>query len=261
MSANTLPSLQTDSAPPTSRPRDSLPGFFQCDTDTTSRSHIYLSGIQGWYRIDITDLSYCGKTAWKYLYLQVLYNMYNKCNRCLTSKHHIDKSDIWRQSHETRKGSHKLCFNCCSNLSKSLMLARLAVMPGRGFPGGLLPHAEWCSIIALCPPPAAAAAAQRRMGAVYTKTVALQSALPRSTLIVLLQCISQHEDCTQNQYSGLWWEYLQSIGTYSNVCRLVPNSRRQPQILILTPCIGALSECWTYSPSWSMAWARVTRLL
>ena len=81
----------------------------------------------------------------------------------------------------------------------------------------------------------AAAAAQRRMGAVYTKTVALQSALPRSTLIVLLQCISQHEDCTQNQYSGLWWEHLQSIGTYSNVCGVVPNSRRQlVGILILT---------------------------
>ena len=143
-------------------------------------------------------------------------------------------SDI-RQSHETSKGSHKLCFNCCSNLSGSLMLARLAVMPCRGcFPGCLLPHAEWCSIIALCPPPAAAAA-QRRMGAVYTKTVALQSALPRSTLIVLLQCISQHEDCTQNQYSGHWWEHFQSIGTYSNVCRVVPNSRRQlVGILILT---------------------------
>ena len=117
---------------------------------------------------------------------------------------------------------------------------RLAVMPGRGcFPGCLLPHAEWCSIIALCPPPAAAA--QRRMGAVYTKTVALQSALPRSTLIVLLQCISQHEDCTQNQYSGHWWEHLQSIGTYSNVCRVVPNSRRQlVGILTYDSLVGAL---------------------
>ena len=68
-------------------------------------------------------------------------------------------------------------------------------------------------------------AAQRRIGAVYTKTVSLQSALPRSTGIVLLQCISQHEDCTQNQYSGHWWEHLKSIGTYSNVCiRVVPHS-------------------------------------
>ena len=60
-------------------------------------------------------------------------------------------------------------------------------------------------------------AAQRRIGAVYTKTVSLQSALPRSTVIVLLQCISQHEDCTQNQYSGHWWEHLQSIGLFKCV--------------------------------------------
>ena len=87
---------------------------------TQTRSHNLTSICQEYKgdRLDISDLSYCGKTAW----------------RSWTSRH-IILTNLTED-----KGSHKLCFNCCSTLSKSLMLARLAVVPGRGcFPGCLMP--------------------------------------------------------------------------------------------------------------------------
>ena len=102
-------------------------------------------------------------------------------------------SDI-RQSHETSKGSHKLCFNCCSNLSKSLMLARLAVMPGRGFPGCLPSHAEWCSIIALCPPPAAASS---------SSTAAYWGSLYKNCGTAV-SVTSQYSHCVASMHLSTW---------------------------------------------------------